>query len=171
MTHQQFETVIVPLMSYIRKIALSFTGDRHSAEDMVQDTLIRLMAVEWTGGNPKALIAQIMRWINTDRQRLWHARGREHMRIDDVDTSMFIAPAYNATPETLPEILERLEYWVEDEVRAAIIGLPRWCRDPFLLRVVGGIDVTEVAAVYGIKNHNVVSRVNQAKIRLRAALG
>jgi RNA polymerase sigma-70 factor (ECF subfamily) len=138
----------------LRRYARALTRDAETADDLVQDTLVRALRSEhlFHGGDIRSWLYTIL--TNLNRNRLRSLSRRPAMSpIDDND-----APDA-AGPEAGGRDIERaLAELVEDQ-RAAL-----------LLVVLEGLSYREVAEVQGVPIGTVMSRLARARLQIKAYL-
>jgi RNA polymerase sigma-70 factor (sigma-E family) len=136
------------------RIAYLLTGDRHSAEDLVQEVLEQ-MYVKWrrihTGPEAYARRALVNRSANR-----WRLRGRRpEAALDSHDVT---------TPDHSEHVV------IRDAVLAALRSLPPRQRAAVVLRYLEDLPVAEVARALDCSEGNVKSNVSRGLARLRASL-
>ncbi|WP_062349911.1 SigE family RNA polymerase sigma factor [Herbidospora yilanensis] len=136
------------------RTAVLLTGDWHAAEDLVQTSLGKLLAV-WdrldTTAGPDAYLRKIM--VNTHRS-WWRARWRREIpRAELPDT---------AGPGDLSE--GRV---VAEEVRAALRRLPARQRTALVLRFFADLPEAEVAGLMGCSAGSVKAHVHRGLKAMR----
>ena len=137
------------------RTAYLLTGDRHAAEDLVQEVLEQ-MYVRWRRieGYPEAYARRAL--VNRSTNR-WRSRGRRpeaplaHHDVNEPDHSDGVA--------------------VREAVVAALRGLPPQQRATVVLRYLDDLPVHEVAAALGCSDGTVKSNSARGLDRLRAVLG
>jgi RNA polymerase sigma-70 factor (ECF subfamily) len=142
----------------LRAFAISLTGNRDRADDLVQDTLMRAWAnidrFEW-GTNLEA-------WLFTILRNRFHSDYRSRRReVEDADGS------YAARLKTHPDQQAHLDY---QDFRTALRKVPPDQREALLLVGAQGMSYEEVAQVTGVPVGTVKSRVNRARNRLAELL-
>jgi RNA polymerase sigma-70 factor (ECF subfamily) len=139
-------------------MAYRMMGDRHEAEDMVQETFRSAWksrgAFESDRGE-RAWLASILRRRIVDR---W--RRRAPPTTTDNDRHLDISV----------ESVDPLEGEYTDEMQAALAQLPNELRETLLLVVVGELTHQETAELLGVPLGTVLSRVSRARRRLRESL-
>jgi RNA polymerase sigma-70 factor (ECF subfamily) len=135
-----------------------FCGDPHSAEDIVQETFIKIWhnLPRFRTGNFQSWMYRIA--INTAID--FARRSRPTVDIGDVPLA---APGDN--PEGTVLRNERAQ-----TIHQAITHLPPHSRAALILREYEGLSYKEIAAVLDIPLGTVMSRLNYARNRLRADL-
>jgi RNA polymerase sigma-70 factor (sigma-E family) len=136
------------------RVAYLLTGDRHSAEDLVQEVLEQ-MYVRWRRirGAPEAYARRAL--VNRATNR-WRTRGR-HPEAP-------LAHHDVAEPDPSEDIV------VRDAVVEALRGLPPRQRAAVILRYLDDLPVAEVARTLDCSEGNVKSSTSRGLERLRAVL-
>jgi RNA polymerase sigma-70 factor (ECF subfamily) len=137
------------------RIAYRLVGDRHEAEDVVQDTFRSAWKSRQSfeqGRGDRAWLASILRRRVIDRLRrhappaTFDLGGSHEIGVLDADP---VAGQYT------------------DEMQHALSQLPDELRETLLLVVVGELTHQEVADMLGLPLGTVLSRVSRARRRLR----
>jgi RNA polymerase sigma-70 factor (ECF subfamily) len=141
------------------RVAYRMVGDRHEAEDVVQDTFrsawksrAGYQPGKHRSGGERAWLTSILRRRVVDR---WRKRsfprvmGGELMLDVEGATSDPLAGDYT------------------DEMQSALSRLPTELRESLILVVVGELTHQEVADLFGVPLGTVLSRVSRARERLR----
>ncbi|WP_083958657.1 SigE family RNA polymerase sigma factor [Herbidospora mongoliensis] len=136
------------------RTAVLLTGDWHTAEDLVQTSLGKLLAV-WprldTATEPDAYLRRIM--VNTHRS-WWRARWRREIPRAELPERV--------SPGDLSE--GRV---VAEEVRAALRRLPARQRTALVLRFFADLPEAEVAALMGCSAGSVKTHVHRGLRAMR----
>jgi RNA polymerase sigma-70 factor (ECF subfamily) len=138
----------------LRRYARALTRDAETADDLVQDTLVRALRSEhlFHGGDIRSWLYTILTNLNRNRLRSL-ARRPAISPIDDNDA------ADAAGPEAGSRDIERaLAELVEDQ------------RTALLLVVLEGLSYREVAEVQGVPIGTVMSRLARARQQIKAYL-
>jgi RNA polymerase sigma-70 factor (ECF subfamily) len=148
--HQDIEAAI----SALRRYARALTRDAETADDLVQDTLVRALRSEhlFHGGDVRSWLYTILTNLNRNRLRSL-ARRPTLTPIGDDD-----APDA-AGPEAGGRDIERALALLVDEQRTAL-----------LLVVLEGLTYREVAEVQGVPIGTVMSRLARARVQIKAYL-
>lgn len=137
------------------RTAYLLTGDRHQAEDLLQDALART-CVRWSSIRDKgAADAYVRQAMVRQMTRQWPRRKRE------VPTEELPEPSYDGG---LDVRADHLDLW--DEIRR----LPPRMRATLVLRFVEDLSVEATAQALGCSVGSVKSQTHHALKRLRAAL-
>jgi RNA polymerase sigma-70 factor (ECF subfamily) len=140
------------------RIAYRLTGDRHEAEDMVQEAFRSAWKSRESfepGRGDRAWLASILRRRIIDRYR----------RQPPPSTFASDAPHEVQVHDTDP-----ISHQYTDEMQHALAQLPEELRETLLLVVVGELTHQEVADLMEIPLGTVLSRVSRARRRLRELL-
>jgi RNA polymerase sigma-70 factor (ECF subfamily) len=154
-----FDRYAGPLLGYLA----GMTGDRSSAEDIVQETMIRVFR-------------NIDRYQERGSFRAWVYRIATNLALTEIRRARFRAPM---TPEAVGEIPDGREPSVEESIersetgrtlRRAIAALPEEQRAVVLLRVRRGLALREIARALSVPEGTVKSRLHHAVRSLRARM-
>jgi serine/threonine-protein kinase RsbT len=147
---------LVDLMPMLRRVVGARIKDPHSAEDLVQETLARVMSARsrvapdklphYASRTARNLVASYAE--GKDR-----ARSRSHLLVDDVD---------GESPAT--DVLREEERAL---VGVALARLPAVDRDVLVAHEVNGEDTLTMAAERGSTPGAVAARLNRARANLR----
>lgn len=146
----------------LRRFALQLCRDADTAEDLVQEGLIRALASRKDLREPTLVVP----WLFSILRRAWldQRRRTEHRaRISEAT----LAPAEAATGNLEVEILER---GFSDEVSRALSDLPEEWRTSILLCDVEGFSYQEIAEALSCPLGTVRSRIARGRAQLLAAL-
>jgi len=148
--HQDVEAAIPALRRYARAL----TRDAETADDLVQDSLVRALRSEhlFHGGDVRSWLYTILTNLNRNRLRS-HARRPMLMPLEDND-----APDASG-PEAGGRDIERALALLVDEQRTAL-----------LLVVLEGLSYREVAEVQGVPIGTVMSRLARARMQIKTYL-
>jgi len=158
LTQAAFDRLVIEHGSALYRMAYRMLGDRHEAEDIVQETY----RSAWTsrkgyeqGHSQRAWLASILRRRVVDR---W----RRHPMPQPTGGDFTLDVEVNGVDPTAHEFT--------DEMQHALNRLPIELRESLLLVVVGELTHQEVANVLGVPLGTVLSRVSRARERLREYL-
>ena len=142
----------------LHRYAYRLSGDSHTAEDLVQDTLLRA----WRSIDKLHNPAAVMGWLRTIVRRE-NARRFERIqpRQDDMPAED-IAAAAGQTYDTSTEAFV---------LRRALERLPKKYTEPLILQVLHGYSQQEIAERLGISSPGVGTRLFRARQKLREILG
>jgi RNA polymerase sigma-70 factor (ECF subfamily) len=143
--------------SHYRRVVGSvtlITGDRASAEDAVQEALVKA----WRRRDePVERLAAWITVVASNEARSQHRRRASESR----------ALAKHNGPTTTVDTSE----FLDDDLRAALLGLPLRERQSAVLFYVNDLSVAEVAAALGLSEGSVKTLLSRARAHLALALG
>ncbi len=150
---------IAQLIPRLRRYARALTGDRSTADDLVQDTLERALSrfhLWRRGSDLRAWLFTIMHNIYVNQAR--SGRRHQHEALED-------EPAAEAMRTREPDWLELRD------LDSALARLPHEQRAVLLLVGLEQHTYEEAARVLDIPLGTVMSRLSRGRERLRAILG
>ena len=161
MEYISFQNTVLPLSDRLLRIALRITMNRAEAEDVVQDTLLRVweQRSQWEQINSLEAFA-----ITTCRNRaldVLKRAGRNTKSLDEVDdvhSAMF-------NVQSSLEAREQLSL-----VRRLMDGLPELQRTIMLLRDIEGKTYQEIAQALGISETQVKVYLHRARTKIKEGL-
>ncbi len=149
---------ILAVVPRLRAFAISLTGNADTADDLVQETLLRAITHIDSfepGTNLSAWLATILRNAFRSQYR------KRHREVEDADGKY--AESLRSQPEQ--------QSWLElRELRAALARLPSDQRDALVCVGAAGYSYEEAAVICGCAVGTVKSRVNRARGRLAELL-
>jgi RNA polymerase sigma-70 factor (ECF subfamily) len=151
-----------PLTSFCAK----YTGDDGAAEDIVQETLLRLWVhrAEWQPrGRVAAMLYTVARNLCRNRSRDTRRRGRWLPEATRVEVERLQV--------TTPDAEAVLARERQRDVLRALGELPDAMREALLLRFEGELPYDAIAAIVGANESTVRSRVHHGLLRMRALVG
>ena len=167
--HQQ------PLVNFIAR----FINDRDGAEDLAQETFIRIFKASRRYQPGRAHFKTWMYHIasNLCKNELRNRGRRDRYTVDNVVDSddgeeseqIDLIERAPANASFQPEIaLERKE--LQDAVQTAIAELPEQYREPLVLRDLQGLSYDEISEVLELRSGTTKSRINRARLMLKDKL-
>ena len=149
----EFQRMVEAAIPALRRYARALTRDTDTADDIVQDTLVRALRSEhlFHGGDVRAWLYTIL--TNLNRNRLRSISRRPTLTpIKDGDATL-------AGPDTgSRDIARALDDLAEDQ------------RTALLLVVLEGLTYREVAEVQGVPIGTVMSRLARARLQIKTYL-
>ncbi|MFH1920664.1 MAG: RNA polymerase sigma factor [Planctomycetota bacterium] len=158
LSQAEFNRLVADHGPVLYRLAYRMLGDRHEAEDIVQETYRSAWKSRRSfqpGLGERAWLAAILRRRVVDR---WRRR----------DPALRLGLGEPWDLGRPPEDPLRNEY--SDEVQQALDRLPDALRETLLLVVVAGLTHQEAADLLGVPLGTVLSRVSRARKRLREYL-
>lgn len=139
------------MFRFLRRV----TGSREVAEDLLQETFLRVVRAQQEyreQGQERAWLFRIARNVLLNRRR---RQGRSP-QLGELGEA--------AAPVPGPRPLERIG------LHRALVDLEEKLREAFLLREVGGLGYQEIAVACDTTRDAVRSRIHRARMELRRAL-
>lgn len=158
LSQAEFDRLVDEHGGALYRMAYRMVGDRHEAEDVVQDTYRSAWKSRCryeAGRGPRAWLASILRRRVIDR---W----RKHPQPGVLSSE--------ASIEVGVEAVDPVAQGYTDQVQHALDRLPPELRDSLLLVVVGELTHQEAADTLGVPLGTVLSRVSRARRRMREFL-
>jgi RNA polymerase sigma-70 factor (ECF subfamily) len=155
---QTFHEELSVNLPKLRAMAIVMTHDRSAADDLMQDTVVRMLKAQTSytpGTNFVGWAYRIMR-----NRHISLLRRNKHASVPLEDPSV-AAVGYKATQEG------RI---AQNELVVALRGLPRHQREALLLVGGAGLSYNEVAVALQCSVGTIKSRVSRARESLRQAL-
>ncbi len=167
---RMLEIEALPLMDLVYSVARRLVGDEARAEDLVQETYLRAFrSIDQyrLGSNCKAWLLTILRSVNIDSSRHTQARGGTHEQLPH---DVFAQPERVEFAIDPARFISILDVMVDDDIRDAMLLLPELYREAFVMVVIGELPYKEAAAVLGVQEGTVKSRVFRACQTLKGKL-
>lgn len=160
-----FHTDILPMKDRLFRLALSITLDRTEAEDITQETLVRV----WERRKEWPQIENIQAWCMTIARRLaldavekTKIHAEREAEVADYQRSAISSPA------PADEALDRRQR--VEAVRRLISQLPEVQRTIIELRDIEGLRYDEIAQLTGISETQVKVYLHRARKKIREQL-
>ncbi|QRM34545.1 sigma-70 family RNA polymerase sigma factor [Microvirga sp. VF16] len=146
------------VLPHLRAFALSLTRDPDRSDDLVQSTLLRA----WANLDHFQPGTNLEAWLFTILRNSFYSEHRKHRReIEDPDSGF--ARRLMVHPEQESKLM------LED-LQQALSHLPPEQREALLLVAEQGETYADVAALCGVAEGTIKSRVNRARTQLAALL-
>ncbi len=148
------------------RVAYLLTGDRSSAEDLVQTALAKTYVAWPRIRDTGAVEGYVKRTMVTTYTSWWRRhRGRESAVAEPADAGGRLLAAPGASPaDDLEAVLHRSVLWPH------LARLPRGQRATVVLRFYEDLSEAETAALLGCSTGTVKSQTHRALATLRAAM-
>ena len=150
---QRFDSLVSVYYPDMFRYAAWLCRDRSIAEEVVQEALLRA----WKALDALRDDAAAKQWLLTIVRRE-NARYFERRRLETVDIDNLTASQAALLAEEPDEQL--------DDLRHAIFELDDDYREPLVLHVLMGYSTTEIAAIRGLKQGAVLTRLHRARHKL-----
>jgi RNA polymerase sigma-70 factor (ECF subfamily) len=163
--NERFATFVLPEIEVLLRVARTLTPSHVDAEDLVQDTLIRAYrGIDgFDGAHPRAWLLTIMRHAQINRTR----RRRPEL-LDDVDRTMETVADQTADGQSAEAVVVGAEF--DAVVEDAFRNLPDGFRRAVELVDIDGLRYAEAAALMGVAEGTIMSRIHRARKRIRDRL-
>jgi RNA polymerase sigma-70 factor (ECF subfamily) len=152
----------------LTNFAQRFLGDRDDAEDVVQETFVRV----WRKRGSYTPAAKFSTWVytiasNLAKTRLRRLSLRRFVRLGGphADGPEYDLPDDGAGPDGAAESMLR-----EERIQEALKSLPVKYREVIVLRDIQQLSYEEIVAITGSAMGTVKSRINRARAVLRDSL-
>ncbi|MGA1201497.1 MAG: sigma-70 family RNA polymerase sigma factor [Planctomycetota bacterium] len=169
----EFDLVVLPLRSSVLGFAIRLSGDRHLAEDLVQDTYLRAwrsFATFTPGSDCRAWLFRIC------RNRFYDICRQRSRRLRPEELSL-IRPVFEEVDlEVRAELVRRLRgephdpELLSDELNAALAEVPEDFLRPILLHDLEEMPYREIAELIGVPIGTIRSRIARGRRILRDLL-
>ena len=142
----------------------SYEASSSSAEDLVQDCLVKVL-LQWDGIQNPDSPAHVRRWMKTVLKNHW-LTGITHQKVCAKHAAATLQELEGEPVTEQPS----LEFRVVDDVLAAMAELDETFRSALLRHAVEEHTYVEIAADVGVPVGTVKSRVSRAAAAVRTAL-
>ena len=163
---EAFEQLITPLEQLIWRICWHYTGNRESAEDCGQETMIRI----WRSLDSYRGDCALESWV----YRIAANCCMDYLRKKKRDKSVPMEPMQeqgfdpaDPSPGTEEQVVAADE---QKRLREAITLLPEDQREALIMTQLEKVPYEEAAKLLGVSEGTIKSRVNRAKARLKEIL-
>ncbi len=153
---QRYEKLVTAHSDWLYRYAYWIAGNRHEAEDLVQETFLRA----WRFLDSLQQDGAAKSWLTTILRRE-NARKYERKRLEYSDTEVNALPDQETELDTRPETIA---------LRVALKELPAKYRDPLILQVLGGFNLKDIARQFNLPCNTAATRLHRARCKLRAQL-
>jgi len=168
----EFGRVALPQLSHLYTSAFYLTKDKTEAEDLVQETYLRAFRFFdkfETGTNVRAWLLSILRnlFINRYRQKTREPQVVEYEKLDEAYGSMVEQGENMGRGNPEHHFASQM---MDDEVEAALKGLPEEFRTAIVLVDIEELSYQETAQMMECPVGTVRSRVSRGRRMLQVAL-
>lgn len=170
---RKFELSALEYIDTLFNVAIRMTGNKEDAEDLVQETYLKMHRFSHTfieGSNLKAWLFKIMRntFINLFRKKI---REPKEIHYDELeDFYLFNRIIADKRDNKHRESTLNIDELLEDEVKDALENLPLVFREVVLYSEIEGLSYEEISDVIGCPTGTVKSRLFRARRLLQKSL-
>lgn len=163
-----FDLIVKRYKDQLLNFVYRFLGDRAEAEDVVQETFLRVFR------NRKAYkkVAKFSTWIYTISGNLakTELRKRKRRNVHSISEMGFENKDYEISDETAnPE--KRIDSLMKEEIiEREIMALPPKFREVIILRDIQELSYEEISKIIKVPIGTVKSRVNRGRLKLQEKL-
>jgi len=171
---REFELEALEYIDSLFNVAMRMTRNKDDAEDLVQETYLKMHRFSHTfneGSNLKAWLFKILRntFINVFRKKI--REPQEIHYTNNEDFYLFNRIADNRTDDSLPgKGTIGIEEYLEEEIKHALDNLPIAFREVVLYSDVEGFSYEEISDIVGCPIGTVKSRLYRARKTLQKLL-
>lgn len=163
-----FEQIVLQTERAVYNLALSIVKKKEDAEDVTQETYLRL----WRAASELKLESSLKLYILRTARNLALDLIRKNSKRDEIDTVILDAEGEfeidiaDDSPDSRPDesYLRKIE---KEVVRQSIEELPSAAREIIVLRDIEGLSYTEIAEMLGLAEGTLKSKLFRARERLR----
>ena len=144
-----------------------FLGDIEQAEDVVQDTMLRLYEKK----HYYKEIAKFSTWIYTIARNLANTELRKRKRRKTTYLSQLSKERQFEIPAIQDDVDQSLHNeFINDRIQSAIKNLPEHFKIVIILRDIQELSYDEISNIVEVPLGTIKSRINRARIQLQAEL-
>ncbi len=155
---RRFEIVVNTYAKDAFRFAFWLCKDRHTAEDIVQESFTRAWKALDQLTDDKAAKSWLFTIIRRENARRFERYKPQMEVLDSNDISATSKETYDTSIEAFV-------------LRQALAQLNDEYREPLILQIIGGYSMEEIAQQLGLSKGAVMTRVHRARKKLRLALG
>lgn len=163
-----FEQIVLQTERAVYNLALSIVKKKEDAEDVTQETYLRL----WRVASELKLEGSLKLYILKAARNLSLDLIRKNSRMDEIDTVIldsdgeFEIDIADDSPDSRPDAsyLRKVE---KETVLQSIEELPSAAKEMIVLRDIEGLSYAEIGAMLGIAEGTLKSKLFRARERLR----
>jgi len=165
---QHFQQLTRPWQQRLLGVALRFAHDRETAQDWVQETLLRAWRDFADLSDPQAVYAWLLRILDRVMAEDLRRQKRRHRLAPVVNVDVELLEAHpSASPGPFEDLLQQQEHAC---LEAAVMALPAPFAQVVMLRDLEGLSYAEIARILEIPRGTVMSRLSRGRRLLTASL-
>jgi len=165
---QAYSELVNRYRDRLMNFVFQYLGDMELAEDIVQDTMLKLYQKK----HYYKEIAKFSTWIYTIAKNLAYTELRRKKRRKVTLLSQMTSDGKNYDlPSNQPEIGQEIQNeFVHNLIQAAIQKLPDHFRTIIILRDIEELSYEEISSILDVPLGTVKSRINRARLQLQVEL-
>jgi RNA polymerase sigma-70 factor (ECF subfamily) len=169
---KRFRELVWPELQLVLRAAQLLSGNAADAEDLAQETMLKAFAA-MDRFQPGSAVRP---WLLTILRRTWIDRWRSQkgaaaeVSLESLGEDLAAGPVSETAPESYKCIAEMIEQFSDQEVIAALAGLPMEIRWTLLLVDVQELSLEESAGILDVPLGTVKSRAHRGRAMLRQTL-
>ncbi len=172
---REFELAALEHIDSLFNFGMRMTGNREAAEDLVQETYLKVHRFSHTfkeGSNLKAWLFKILRntFINTFRKKIKEPKSVHYDEVEDFYLFNKIKNESKEDNSNLSENSDNVYEFFEDEVKNAVNNLPLAFREVVLYSDIEELSYGEIAEIVECPIGTVKSRLFRARKLLQKSL-
>ncbi len=172
---REFETAALEHIDSLFNFGMRMTGNREAAEDLVQETYLKVHRFSHTfkeGSNLKAWLFKILRntFINTFRKKIKEPKSIHYDEVEDFYLFNKIKNENKEASSNLNGKNDNVYEFFEDEVKNAVNNLPLAFREVVLYSDIEELSYGEISEIVGCPIGTVKSRLFRARKLLQKSL-
>ncbi len=158
---EQFKQIVMPHISFLYNVALKYTGNTYSAEDIVQETMF--IALEKLGqlkdeSKCKSWLFSILR--NVYYKELRHSKREQSADLSGSNEYLTILENIGEQTNVQAELEKKID---KAHIQQIIENLPEKFSSPMLLFFMENLSYQEISEALEIPLGTVMSRLSRAK--------
>jgi RNA polymerase sigma-70 factor (ECF subfamily) len=170
---EAMERLLMRAQEAAYRFSLLVCGHQEDAEDVMQDALLKTYQHVKRISDPDAFRT----WLYTTVRNACLMKRRRHVgepanfvSIEQGAEAGDRTTAIDVADESRPADQQMIDGWMDARLRAALKELPPVYRTVLVMREMEGLSTKEVAAISGISEANVKTRLHRARLMLRHRL-
>lgn len=171
---REFELSALGYIDSLFNVAMRMTRNREEAEDLIQETYLKMHRFSHTFNKDSNLKAWLFKILRNTFINLFRKKIREPQVVnygDAEDFYLFNKITNKRKDDSLPgESVLSLEEFLEDEVKNALENLPLVFKEVVLYSDIEGLTYEEISDVIGCPIGTVKSRLYRARKQLQNSL-
>jgi len=151
---QKYQSLVDAYHGDLFRYAYWLTGDRHTAEDILQETFLRAWRAIDQLNETQAAKSWLITILRRENARRFE---RKQLQLVDVDTELLVDNASNDNESSQQQ----------RQLRRAIMMLAGEYREPLMLQIIAGFSGEEIADLLNLNKNTVMTRLFRAKKQLK----